>query len=111
MQELKVTGFGMSETNTTFWGPQFQKLNNITHKIFKHSRMVTSESNISYKHNYKPGGTLTMIVGKWQSRISERASDTSGLGWWSYFRISSNKTSIVIITAYKPLKTQGPLMA
>jgi hypothetical protein len=108
MRELQVTGFGFAEINATCRGSALQKWNNITRKTFKHSRTSTSESDIVYDNPYKPGGTLTTIVGKWQSRVSERGSDASGLGRWSYIRLSSNKKNIMIVTAYKPLKTQGP---
>jgi hypothetical protein len=70
--------------------------------------LITSESDIRYENDYKPGGTITAIVGKWQSRILENGTGPSGLGHWSYFRISSNKRNLIIVTAYKPLKTQGP---
>jgi hypothetical protein len=70
--------------------------------------MISSESDITYDNAYKPGGTLTAIVGKWQARISAKGTDTSGLGRWSYCIISSNKKNLVIVTAYKPIKTQGP---
>jgi hypothetical protein len=111
MQELDITCFGFSEINTTFRGTSFLKWNNITRKTFRQSRMITSESDIRFETNYKPGGTLTAIVGKWQSRISGKGTDPSGLGRWSYFRISSNKKNPIIVMAYKPLKMQGPHMA
>jgi hypothetical protein len=87
MQELDITCFGFSEINTTFRGSAYQKWNNITRKTFRQSKVITSESDIRYENEYKPGGTLTAIVGKWQSRISEKGTDPSGLGRWSYFRI------------------------
>jgi hypothetical protein len=108
MHELQVTGFGFTEINTTFRGASFQKWNSITRKTFQHSRMMISESDIIYEQPYKPGGTLTAVVGKWQSHISERGNDESGLGRWSYLRLSSNKRNLIVITAYKPIKTQGP---
>jgi hypothetical protein len=108
MQELDATGFGFSEINTTFRGQHYQKWNNITRKIFRHSKLIPSESDIQYNQTYKPGGTLTAIVGKWQSRITEKGSDASGLGRWSYCILSSHKRNLAIITAYKPIKTQGP---
>jgi hypothetical protein len=58
--------------------------------------------------SYKPGGTMTTITGKWQSQITESGQDKRGLGRWSYVKISSNKKSIIIVTAYRPCVTQGP---
>jgi hypothetical protein len=41
--------------------------------------------------SYKPGGTMTTIVGKWHAPVSEKGTDPSGLGQWSFMIISSNK--------------------
>jgi hypothetical protein len=91
MHELQATGFGFTEINTTFKGASFQKWNTIIRKTFQHSKMTISESDIIYDQAYKPGGTLTAVIGKWQSRVSERGTDKTGLGRWSYLRLSSNK--------------------
>jgi hypothetical protein len=107
MHELDVTGFGLAEINTTFRGQFYQKWHDFTRKAFRHSKMISSESDVIYENAYQPGGTLTAIVGKWQARISAKGSDTSGLGRWSYCIISSNKKNLVIVTTYKPIKTQG----
>jgi hypothetical protein len=111
MLDLNVTGFGFTELNTTLKGLQFRRWNEITRRTFQTSKTITSESDILTDSTYKPGGTATTIVGKWQARISERGSDTSGLGRWSYVIISSNKKKLAVITAYKPCKTTGPTTA
>jgi hypothetical protein len=109
MSDLNITCFGLVEINTTLRGSAFHKWNDITRRTFKHSKCCFSESDITLENNYKPGGTLTTIVGKWQARISEKGSDPSGLGRWNYMKLSSNKQNLVVITAYRPCKTTGPM--
>jgi hypothetical protein len=108
MKDLIVTCFGFAEINTSMRGNQFKKWNDITRKTFIHSRTTSSESDLKTETNYKPGGTISTIVEKWQARVTEHGSDPSGLGRWSYMIMSSNKKKIAIITAYKPCKTTGP---
>jgi hypothetical protein len=108
MKEMEATIFGFAETNTSFFGPHAQPWAAITRRTFKHSKSATSESDIKSDNSYKPGGTMTTIVGKWQSRVSVRGSDASGLGRWSYLVVSSNRKKVVFITAYRPCKTTGP---
>jgi hypothetical protein len=107
MKELRVDIFGFVEINRTLEQGIKQKWEQTTRKLFLHSRTIHSESDITAEH-YKPGGTLTTITGKWQARISEKGYDSSGMGRWSFFRISSNKKSLVIITAYKPCVSTSP---
>lgn len=108
MKELNITGFGFAETNMSMKGYLFQKWNDIIRKMFRVSRSVSSESDIDTGSEYKPGGTFTAVVDKWQSRTTETGTDDKGLGRWSYIKLSSNKKKLVIITAYKPCKTMGP---
>jgi hypothetical protein len=46
-------------------GNQFKKWNDITRKMFIHSRTALSErSDLKTDTNYKPGGTISTIIGK-----------------------------------------------
>jgi hypothetical protein len=108
MLELNISCFGFVEINTTLRGISFSKWNEITRKTFKYSRTSSSESDINFKNQYKPGGTLTTVVGNWQSRVTEKGQDPSGLGRWSYVKLSSNKQNLMVVTAYRPCKTMGP---
>jgi hypothetical protein len=87
------------------WIGQDQHING---QVWDISRMVHSESEIDSETEYKPGGTLTGIVDKWQARITKQGKDERGLGRWSYIILSSDKQKLAIITAYKPCKTTGP---
>jgi hypothetical protein len=108
MKEINASCIGFAEINTSMKGFRYQKWNDVTRKIFRVSRMVQSESDIISDTEYKPGGTLTAVVDKWQARITETGTDERGLGRWSYVILSSNKQKLAIITAYKPCKTTGP---
>jgi hypothetical protein len=80
-------------------------------KIFLYSRTAASESNLQLESKYKPGGTMTIVTGKWQARVSELGQDPTGMGRWSYQKISSKKKSIIIAMAYQPCSSQGPSTA
>jgi hypothetical protein len=108
MQEINASVFGLAELNTTMKGYSSHKWNEITRKVFKTSKSVSSESNLKFNTEYKPGGTMTSVVDKWQARVTEKGTDESGLGRWSYTIMSSNSQTLAIITAYKPCKTPGP---
>jgi hypothetical protein len=109
MSELNVDIFGFAEMNRTLNGCEKQIWNNIR-KFFYYSRLTHSESNITME-NYKPGGTITMIIGKWQSRITAQGQDERGLGRWSFAQINSKRKSLVIIMAYRPCASRGPTTA
>jgi hypothetical protein len=111
MQELNISIFGFTEINRSLTRGYSNEWRNIIRKVFYYSRSVHSESNIHLESNYKPGGTMTTVTGKWLSRISLQEHDPKGLGRWSFVKISSKKSSMVIITAYRPCATQGPQTA
>jgi hypothetical protein len=100
MAELNITCFGLVEINTTLRGLAFTKWNNITRKTFRHSKCSSSESDIKLNNDYKPGGTLMTVVGKWQACISDKGSNPTGLGRWNYLKISSNLQNLMVVTAY-----------
>jgi hypothetical protein len=84
MKEMNASCIGFAEINKSMKGFRYQRWNDVTRKIFRVSRMVQSESDIITDTEYKPGGTLTAVVDKWQARITEAGTDERGLGRWSY---------------------------
>jgi exonuclease III len=106
LREHQVTSFGLAETNTLFAHPATKEQLKKIRQTFKHSRISTTEHTTN-THQYKPGGTLTAVVGKWQSRTTEHGDDERGLGRWSYLKLSSKKKNLVIITAYRPTQSNG----
>jgi hypothetical protein len=108
MSELNVSIFGFAEINKSLNKGLGFDWRSTLRKIFYYSRTSFSESSVSFDTNYKPGGTMTTITGKWQARISEHGQDPRGLGRWSYQKISSTRKSIIFVTAYRPCVSQGP---
>lgn len=106
MRELNVDVFGFAEINQQMARGKGRWTETIR-KIFQYSRNIHSESSVVTDYNYKPGGTMTVITGKWQSRVTEMGSDPKGLGRWSYIKISSRKKNLIIITAYRPCASRG----
>jgi hypothetical protein len=43
-----------------------------------------STSKIKFEGRYKPGGTVTAVLGNWSHRVVDSASDATGCGRWSY---------------------------
>jgi hypothetical protein len=107
MQEMNVDIFGIAELNQQMQRRGVRKWTDPIQKVFKYSRNVHSESKNTTESDYKPGGTMTVITGKWQSRVAEIGSDNKGLGRWSYVKINSKRRSLIIITAYRPCVSRG----
>jgi hypothetical protein len=80
MKELNMACFGFAEINTSMKGYLFHKWNDITRKTFRVSRAIASESDVVTETEYKPGGTITIMVDKWQARVTKMGSDERGLG-------------------------------
>jgi hypothetical protein len=80
MRELNADIFGFVELNQQLSEGEKSKWSKPIRKIFQYSRNIHSESSVKTNTNYKPGGTMTVISGKWQSRVSEMGSDPKGLG-------------------------------
>jgi hypothetical protein len=108
MQELNVSIFGFAEINKSLNRGYNQDWKDTIRKIFYYSRTTHSESKVQTETSYKPGGTMTTIKGKWQSRVTSQGQDPRGLGRWSYMRIASKKSAMIIATAYQPCVSQGP---
>jgi hypothetical protein len=106
LQEHNVTCFGLAETNVSFAHATAKDYLRKLRQMFKHSRHTTSERLLK-STQYKTGGTLTAVVGKWQARVTEQGDDKRGLGRWSFLRLSSKKQNLVIITAYRPIPANG----
>jgi dTDP-4-dehydrorhamnose 3,5-epimerase-like enzyme len=100
MKENNVNIFGFAEINKSMENFSKHRWQAIIKKHFYQSRTIHSKSMVRSDTEYKPGGTMTTITGKWQARVVELGRDSRGLGRWSYIKISSKKSKLVIITAY-----------
>jgi hypothetical protein len=111
MHDLEADIIGMAEINKSLQNQLRTQWKNTAIKFFTHCKITHSESKIKFNSDYKPGGTMSIATGKWQAQITEQGKDNRGLGRWSYQRISSTKSNLVIITAYRPCVTTGPTTA
>lgn len=107
--EIGASIISLSETNTSWH--HFSQLSNtqkIFKKIWKTSAFQVSHSSENFRSNYKPGGTLTAVTGKWTSRITTKGEDPYGLGRWSYITLRGQKNKkVTFITAYRVCNTNA----
>jgi hypothetical protein len=111
MQDLNADTFGMVEINRSLQNQLRHQWKNTTKKFFNFNRLIHTESKMKFDQIFKPGGTMQITTGKWQARITEQGCDNRGLGRWTFQRISSTKSNLVIVTAYRPCVTHGPTTA
>ena len=89
---------GLVETNRE-WKKQEQQrqLKEAIHKVWAASAVQTSTSEEVFTENYKPGGTVTIVVDEhWVCRIKERGEDPWGLGRWTYTILGGKGTKRVV---------------
>jgi hypothetical protein len=81
MKELKADLIGLTETSVNWYDNQlYKKFKSSLHKQYQNSTISVSSSNIIHSSNYLPGGTATIIVGKWSNRQQNQIEDTTGMG-------------------------------
>jgi len=68
---------------------------------FQTQKIATSSSKEKSTPRYQPGGTLTLALGKWASRVIARGRDEL-LGCWSYLEIMGQQGKhIMLLSAYR----------
>jgi len=94
---LGVSVFAIQETNNHWDTDATHQLYTQCRKTAPQIALSTSSSNDSTTPGYQPGGTVTLAMDPWTSRIVKRGNDPS-LGRWSYleFMGKSNKRLIVV---------------
>jgi len=103
IESLGVGVLSLAETSIN-WGKSSLKnrVYNMFHKVWKNFSMNHSHIDESFSEDNQPGGTVTVVLNDWKSRIQEKGSDLFGLGRWSY-QVLRGKGSIkvMIIPAYR----------
>jgi len=96
------TSIFLAQKTNTVWNPMtLQQLATQCHQVYHHKKMATSSSSEKCKGNIQPGGTLTLALGKWASRVIHQGHDKL-LGRWSYLElIGQNGKCIIIASAYR----------
>jgi len=93
----------LQETNTQWTPPLLNRVWQIFHQLpTQQAALATSSSKDVTLGNYQPGGTCTVVLGKWTSCIRFTNQDSRGLGRWSYIEFEGrNAHQIIIMTAYQ----------
>ncbi len=69
----------------------------------EHSKAIWSNTPTEFEHMYKPGGTMSCVIGNGVARIKETGSDN--LGRWTYVKLAGKDNRVItIITAYQVCK-------
>jgi hypothetical protein len=104
MQTMKCDIVGISETQTNW------NLNNIKQTCqrtlqtaFRNSSMFVSTTTLEHDRPYLPGGTATISLGEWNSKIANHLFDPLHMGRWTgnSYCLSAN-SRLHDITGYRP---------
>jgi len=98
-QTLSV--FLAQETNTPWKLAPLHAIQTQCRRIYRHSKIATSYSKDSTDNTYQPGGTLTLALRKWASRVVSHGTDEL-LGQWSYLEFAGKHgTRPFVVSAYR----------
>jgi len=101
LQELNASLFLAQETNTP-WNPK--NLQNVTqqcHQVYTNKKIATLSSQEKCDGMYQPGGTMTLALGKWASRVIDQGRDKN-LGQWSYLKlVGCYGKPLIVLSAYR----------
>jgi len=75
LQALNASVFLAQETNTAWKPASLQAIQTQCHRVHRHSKLATSSSQDSTEARFQPGGTLTLALGKWASRVIRWGND------------------------------------
>ena len=97
-RKAEIYGFAATDINWTEDAKNryFHRLK----QLHTRARMQTSDSDVPFSSDFKPGGTCQVVTGDWQSRVMKHGADK--MGRWSYFQLDGKKKkSIMFTTAYR----------
>jgi ribonuclease HI len=97
----------LPETNTNWSNyTNTQTLRQSLKSVWSHSTFQTSNSSEKFESDYQPGGTVTMVVNRWTSRVVDKGSDPFGLGRWTYITLrGKGDKKLTVVTGYRVCKT------
>ena len=96
LQEVGVDIISLTETNVHWKRPHLtSNFRKILQDTWLEDRICTctSESNISWNSNYKPGGTAMISLNKITSATINKGEDSSGLGRWTFMTVLEKDNS------------------
>jgi len=101
LQHCDASAFLAQETNIPWKPTNLQSIRSQCQQIHRHLKMATSSSTDSTTGQFQPGGTLTLALGKWASRVIQWGSDDP-LGRWSYLELVGQQgMRLIIVSAYR----------
>ncbi len=113
--EIGAGAVCLAETNLNWHHKQhYAALSRCMHRNWPASKHQASIPAEAFFGDYQPGGTLTLIVDRWTSRVQSSGMDPYGLGRWSYIVLRGKKDiNLCIVTAYRVCKDKytGPKTA
>jgi hypothetical protein len=108
IKQANIDIFGCPETNIWWTEEKRKYAQYIIQTHLKQANMSVAGSSEGSITNYQPGGVTNCIAGKYTGRIIEHIHDESGLGRWAgHVLLGTNNKNIVILTAYRPTKSDG----
>jgi len=101
LQTSNASVFLAQETNTAWKPASLQAIQTQCHRVHRHSKLATSSSQDSTEASFQPGGTLTLALGKWASRVISWGNDES-LGRWSFLEfVGQHGKRLIVASAYR----------
>jgi len=101
LQRSNTSVFLAQETNTSWQPATLQSIHGQCAKVHRHLKLATSSSRDNPDVKHHPGGTLTMALGKWASRVIQSGTDEI-LGRWSYLEfVGKNDKRLIVLSAYR----------
>ncbi len=93
----------LAETNLNWHHTQHHaSLRCCLHRNWSASKFQISVTDEIFLGIYQPGGTTTLVVDRWTSRIIKSGMDPYSLGRWSYVILRGKQDiNLCIITAYR----------
>ncbi len=101
LQNSNASIFLVQETNTAWNPPALLSIHTQCSRVHRHVKLATSSSQDNIDATHHPGGTLTVALGKWASRVIASGTDTL-LGRWSYLELVGQKGKrLIVASAYR----------
>jgi len=99
----------LPETNTNWDLPETKALSSQALKnTWRKSAYIYSKSPEDFISTQQPGGTATVILDNWTSRVIDKGEDPLGLGRWSYVTLrGKGDRKLTVVTAYNATISQG----
>ena len=103
-QKVKVDVQSIAEKNCEWGNTRFRnKIAKVLSSIQRHTKLVTATTSTKFSNIYKPGGTCTIVRGRFAGSVESTLHDSKSLGRWSGVRLHRQcPQRLSIISAYRP---------